>query len=224
MAVSIPASLLEAAQQPGPESPFLWLWELELETNPAPTPSTVLRIVHAESPVVLDAARTFYPFSMSQSAIEQSGSGDLPQLSLALSNANGVLMPFLDQLGGCIENRAYAWLVYRDSVSVADAMALRFRIAGVEASIDAVQIRLEVQNPFLRTLPKDRFNPHRCRHAFGAPGGRCGYEVTTAAAFTSCPGTIDACRARGDDEAARRLPRLHPLRFGGFRGVAVSRR
>lgn len=222
MPISIPANLQAAAQDPSPQSPFLWLWELELERNPAPTPSTVLRIVRSEEPVALDLTRTFYPFPVEQSPLEQNSKGDLPQITLALANSNNVLMPYLDRLGGCIENRAYAWLVYREHVSVADSFALRFRIAAVEATIESVQVRLEVQNPFLRTIPRDRFNPHRCRHAFGSPA--CGYLVNSAAAYTTCPGTIAACNLRGDDEVARRLPRMHPQLFGGYRGVAVSRR
>ena len=222
MPVTIPANLLAAANDPSPTSPFLWLWELEIERNQPPTPSTALRIVRSEQPVVLDAARTFWPFPVSQSALEMNSSGDLPQITLQLANHTGVLMPYLDRLGGCMENRAYCWLVYREHIAVEDSMALRFRIASVEATIEAVQIRLEVQNPFLRTIPRDRYDPRRCRHAFG--GSKCGYLINTAAAYTTCPGTIPACIARGDDEAARRIPRMHPRNFGGFRGVAVSRR
>ena len=47
--------------------------------------------------------------------------------------------------------------------------------------------------------------------------------VNAVAAYTTCPKTLGACIARGQDHAARGLPVLHPARFGGFPGIPRQR-
>jgi hypothetical protein len=65
--------------------------------------------------------------------------------------------------------------------------------------------------------PNDRDVASRCCWAFGS--AECGYVINAAAAYTTCPKTLSACIARGQDHAARGLPVLHPARFGGFPGI-----
>ena len=71
------------------------------------------------------------------------------------------------------------------------------------------------------TGPQDRYVASRCRWEFGS--GQCGYVVNAVAAYTTCPKTLSACIARGQDHAARGLPVLHPARFGGFPGIPRQR-
>lgn len=221
MVIQLPPGLRDTSQTPFPASPFLWLWEIEVENNPTPTPSSVVRLVAAEEEIAL-GVRTFYPFPIAQSAIEQSSEGNLPTLTLSVDNTGRWLMPYLDQVGGFLGNRARSWLVNRSAVSESDALRFTWHISSAEASAEAVTFRLEVPNPLLRRVPVDRFNPQTCRWVFGSV--ECGYIINAVAAFTTCGKTLADCIARGDDEDARRIPRRHPLRFGGFRGVPLARR
>jgi phage-related protein len=95
-----------------------------------------------------------------------------------------------------------------------------FQIAGCSATDEAVQFRLERANFFTRQAPQDRYSAPRCRWEFG--GLECGYVINEVAAFVTCPKTLDACIARGQDHASRGLPVLHPGRFGGFPGIAAQ--
>ena len=53
----------------------------------------------------------------------------------------------------------------------------------------------------------------------------CGYVIpatpgnTIGTGFDFCPRHLEACRERGDDEAARGLARKHPKRMNGFPSI-----
>lgn len=220
MAVQLPTDLATASQNPYPSDPLLWAWEIQVDVNEGPAPSTVLRVVAADSEITIGGA-TYYPYPIAQSPIQSNADGDLPSLTLSFDNAGRWLMPYLDQADGFIGNRATSRLVNANNPLTHPEATLAWQIASAEADAQQVSFRLELPSPFLRRVPTDRYNPQLCRWVFG--GRECGYPINEAAAFTTCNKTIPECIARGDDEDARRIPRLHPKRFGGFRGVPTER-
>lgn len=221
-----------ASEAPHEPQPWIWLWDLEIQRRDATLPAVVLRMTSTDHEVEWPPAATapprltWYPVAFSQTPIESSQQGDLPHVDLALDNTARMLMRHLHSGNGFEGNRATLFLVHESSLASPvypdhEFQQWDFTIAQAMASETMISFRLEQPNYFEARLPGDRFSADRCRLKFGGP--ECGYPITPVAAFTTCPKTVAACIERGDDEAFRRLPRLHPKRFGGFPGIPLQR-
>lgn len=222
MPTSLPPELLEGTQAAAPAAPFLWLWQMFLDVQPAPGTSLVLRVVANTAPVVIGTT-TFYPFPLTQSAVEQRGDGELPQMQLTLDNRTRWLSPYLDAGDGFLGREVQCWVVNGAALpsSLAGQFGFTFHVAAAEADADAVTFRLEMPNTFSIRVPHRVILADLCQWAYGS--AECGYIVNDVAGFTDCPKTVDACIERGEDERARRLPVRHPDRYGAFLGVSRSR-
>lgn len=230
--MTLPAMLRAAAEKPHQAGAWIWLWDLEIQRRNATLPPVVLRLTSTPQPVEWPPAGTapprltWYPMAFSHDAIATSGEGDLVSVDLTIDNTTRTLMPAMHSGDGFEGNRATLYLVHESALATPtypDHEFQRWDFVIVEASAndDAITLRLEQPNFMDVRMPPARFVAHRCRLQFGGP--ECGYPITAAAAFTTCPKDVDACTARGDDEVARRLPRLHPQRYGGFPGIPVQR-
>jgi len=231
MPITLPASFKAEIERPHGTNPLLWFWQVELARASEGFPQIIFRITnHYQSvawPVGSPGSETWYPFPFTFTPIEQNQEGDLPQVDLSLDNSARLLMRYL-HAGDALEgNKVVLYLVPANGLAIAypnhEYQQHEFQIAGCSATEEAVTFRLERANFFNRSAPQDRYSAPRCRWEFGSLDG-CGYIISAAAAFTSCPKTVDACTARGADELARGLPVLHPARFGGFPGIPRQRR
>jgi len=230
MPLILPTTIKAASERPHGRTPWVWLVDLEVEKRTKTLPAVVLRFTSAPEPVVWppDATEgvTFYPLAFDMSEIEQTQEGDLPTLDIAIDNTARTLMRYLHGGRGFEGNRATVYLTHQDALLAPvypnhEQIKFEFVVASAVASESTVTIRLEHPNFFQIRVPGSRFVARRCRWEFGGP--ECGYPVTTAAAFTTCGKTIDDCIQRGQDEAFRNLPVLHPRRFGGFPGIPAQR-
>lgn len=223
MPITLPTALRDAAQAIDDAPPVLWLWELRLQEQSFPGTNLYANLVANPEPVTVGST-TFWPWPLSCSTIEQSANGDLPSLQLSIDNRTRWLMPYMHEHDGMAGKQVKLWLVNAQALpgSLASTFSMRWRIASSEANAEAILCRLELPNLFTLRFPVDRYRADRCDVVrFG--DSRCGYIRNDVAAFTNCPRTPTACEDRGADERARRIPVVHPMRFGGFRGVAVNR-
>lgn len=232
MPITLPAAMQTASEAPQQAQPWIWLWDIEIQRRNAVLPSVVLRMCSATEEIEWPPAATapprltWYPLQFSHSAIESSREADLPAIDLAIDNTARTLMRFLHSGDGFEGNRATLYLVHESALASPahpnhEFQQWDFVIAQAQATETQVQLRLEQPNFFQIRVPFARFLATRCRWKFG--GSECGYPITPVAAFTTCDKSVAACIARGDDEVARRLPRLHPKRYGGFPGIPVQR-
>lgn len=216
------AALAEIAQQGKP-----WIWNLRIEAQLEPDVAPIvfpLTTYTAEVtwPPTGPDAEVYYPFPFKFDNIEQNSEGDLPQVDVVLDNSTRVMMDLAYQAHGFEGSQVRLVLLNEDTLDTAtESVEFRFEVVGSEANNESLTLRLGVRNFFEVQIPSDRFVANRCRHKHG--GLRCGYIVNDVAAFSTCDKTLTACIAHGDDEVARGLPRLHPRRFGGFRGIPVQR-
>lgn len=231
MPITLPAGMQLEAERPQGRGPWIWLCEIELAPATPSLAQTVFRMTSYDQVVTWPAAfssppaKTWHPFPFEFTEIEENQEGDLPQMDLAVDNTARTLMRYLHSGDGCVGNAVQLYLVHEDGLDIAspdeEYLTWPLRIAQVMATDTQVTFRLEDPNWFERRVPADRFIANRCRWRFGGP--ECGYPVNAVAAYTTCGGTLSECILRGQDEAVRRLPVLHPLRFGGFRGIRVQR-
>lgn len=215
-------TVLARSQEPRPTSPLLWLWEITLAVEESPGNTIVARLVANPEPITV-GGKTFHPFPVSQSPYELTADGDLPTLSLSVDNRTRWLTPWLRDGNAFLGRRVKLWIVDAGSLPATLSLAepFTFQIAELSVTAEAATFRLQIESVYQIQVPEDRFSPRRCRWDFGGP--ECGYLVNSVAAFTTCGKLVADCIARGLDEAARGIPVRHPRRFGGFRGVAVSR-
>ena len=219
--LQLPPGLLEQVNDPEPAHPFLWCWQIDLAT--VGDKIYTARLVNHDQVVQLAPGLEFDPFPIAHSQIEQNSDGDLPEIGLTIDNRTRFLSRFLHQAEGFVDNEVVVYLLSAANPSEAEALSFRWRVVGAELNADAISLRLEAgTNFFDRLLPQGRFSAYRCPFLFGGP--ECGYPINQAAAYTDCGKSLEDCILRGEDEALRRIPVLHPQRFGGFRGIPASRR
>ena len=228
MPITLPQEFITEAEKPHQSEPWIWCWEIVVDDPVPPATPTWIRVTSNPEIVTMPlpgsgaSPAVFYPFPMTHSPIENSGEGNLPRLDISLDNTGRTLSTYLET--GDIEgNRATLWLLNRKTFgsSVPAYIQWDFEIAGVTMGRDAVAIRCEMPPFFERRVPTERYNAQRCRWLeFGGP--ECGYVINSAAAYTTCDRTLEACADRGADEASRKIPVLHPYRFGGFPGIPIQ--
>lgn len=231
MPIALPALMLQHSEAPHGRSPWVWLWELEIQRATKTVPAVVFRFTtrteETSWPPGAPTPATYYPFPFEQSPIEQTNEADLPAIDLTIDNTARVLMPFLHAGDGCEGNAATLILTTEAALTSPtypnhEQMEWQFVVASAIAGNAAIQFRLEQPNLFQRRLPADRFVARRCRWRFGSD--ECGYPLNAFAGVTTCDKTLTTCIEVGQDEAARRLPVLHPRRYGGFPGIPILRR
>lgn len=229
---TLPVTMRTAAEKPHQPLAWIWLWQIELQRRSATLPAVVLRMTSAERTIEWPPAGTapprlsWYPVQFTHGSLENSAEGDLPSVDLTIDNTARTLMPILHSGDGFEGNAASLYLVHESALESPaypdhEFQLWDFVIAEANASESTVTLRLEQPNFLDLRIPSARFLASRCRLQFGGPD--CGYPITAVAAFTTCTKDVAACIARGDDEVARGLPRLHPERYGGFPGIPVQR-
>lgn len=196
-------------------APFVWCWQIPLHIDD--TLNLFVALTGHPEPVTIGSVK-FYPYPMKQSPIEHDGDGNMPSLVLSIDNSARLLAPYLESPGderGLLGRLAQGYLT--DAAQPTTTLLWEFEIQSASLTGDTVSLRMEQRNLFGIKKPQDRFSTSRCRHVFGSTA--CGYVINGVAAFTTCPKTVTACRARGQDMAARNLPVLQPGTFGGFLGI-----
>lgn len=216
MSRTAPASWHDAMHKVHGDVAWAWCWSIPLHLPPGPAGRPYLFATNYHSPLVLGV--TYYPYPMKVGIVEEDSEGNLPTFELALSNHKRSIAEYFETVPSkesMMGKGVTGFLVNVDTPG--DFMTFGFEIEQATLGDEWVVLRMESPRFFQHRIPQDRFNPHRCRWRFG--GEECGYVVNAVAAFTTCSKDIDACVARGNDHVARNLPRLHPERFGGFKGI-----
>lgn len=215
------------------EHPFIWLYEFEIPEDPPRrmrlTNYTQQRPFGENSngdPVI------YYPAAIAHGGIVMSDAGDLPRFNVQVSNLSHGGPLRTDRVSDLVnEHEGLCGMpVVVRVISLADifnaSAQIRFDAEVVKPliSFDRVTFELAPTTLIAASLPAYRYTAGSCRvKRFGAP--LCGYEIPTTptnaigGGYDFCPRTHNGCEDRGEDEAARGVDVMHPLRFGGFRGI-----
>lgn len=213
--MNIPAAWQGKIRKIDQHYPWRWLYRIEADKNDSVR--TVFQI-HAGQEQVTFGSATWYPVPMEQGELVQSGDGALPSLVLNISNVAGTLAPYFHVGEGFMGRPVEVYLVNLEDTT--DFLKHDMVVAGAALTATTAALLLEMPNLLQRLVPFDRYHPQRCRWGFGSR--ECGYVINEFAAFTTCNKSLSDCVARGDDMAARNLPRTQPARFGAFAGIPVS--
>ena len=225
MPVTLTPEWIASANKLQGSDAWAWCWGFELDISESGR--YLLPIVNRDEPITLTgfqdpltpnveaADREHYPMPFTQSPFSENSDGDLPTVSIGLSNQLRTMSTYFEQGNGFVGNRAYGALV--NTRYPGTTQVRTFTVVSAVVTIDVVQVQLEMPNALQVDYPEDRYDARLCGVQFGS--AECGYPVNAAAAYTTCGLHVADCNLRGDDEVARNLPRLHPRRFDAFPGV-----
>lgn len=202
------------------EAPWIWLYELQTTDDPPKryrmtnfTESVEFGMNSSGEPL------TYSPTPIIHSDVEEGSDGSLPTITITVGHAGPIVASTVDSANGFVGQPIRIMLVSSLDLSASKAV-IRQDGEVVAASITprGIAFRISAFNLYQLQFPPYIFARRRCRWIFGS--AECGYNTdAVGAGFSVCEKTLDACRARGDDEVSLGLPRQHPARFGGWPGI-----
>ena len=207
-------------------SPFVWLFEVEVPTDPP----TRFRFCNQTEKIAFGVNSDGDPIQYDPLHIEigewsQAKSGDLPELSVVVSNIRRDVGTVLEAYSGLHGAPVVVRIVNRSTLLDVNAQ-VRFdgTVRAVTVNNNSATFAIANYNLYQEAVPAHRFLKNHCPFLFG--GVRCNYIIPTSptgvvgGGFSTCAKHLDACTVRGEDEVARGLTEQHPARFGAFRGIA----
>jgi len=192
----------------------VWLVLLEI-TMPD---TTVMRMTNNSENVWWPATQvpgnlyTSFPFEIGE--IGDTSKGEVPSVSLRVTNVARVLEPYLDDQDGLVDsnvdirivNSIHVLTPTKGSATYNDVPEIELNYDIVESSSDSqwVEFTLGASNPFNKRFPRNKIYRNVCRYRW-FKGTRCQY----AGAQTSCDRTLKTCRDTYSNS----------INFGGCPGV-----
>lgn len=203
--------------------PYVWLVALDI---PSPTP-TKLRMAAYPEAVTFErnsagTVITYLPFAFSITPVQTDTEGALPAVTLEIQNVTQEGEALYRQYNG-LEGQKVRVILVRLS-ETPDGSPLIDELFVVDSSgSKAGTVALSLSKRVLQRtgFPNRRVSRTFCAHVYGSP--LCGYDTSRVGALQTCSKNYDGtngCVEHGDDEEAAGLPRRHPNRFLGFRGIA----
>jgi lambda family phage minor tail protein L len=207
-------------------SPWVWLYEIEVPTS---TP-TRYRLARHNQAITFNG-NEYVPFPVAHASTTENTKGDLPTVTMTISNIGREVTSNLESYNGLIGQPVRIMLVsLEDLDSSSPVMQEEYEILSVSARDDHVSASLGTYNALRATFPAQRAIRDHCRHVYRS--AECGYSVSSGDAqyLSSCDKSFDGvngCVAHGTSEknsaeaggAAGTDPGLHPQRFGGYPGI-----
>ena len=178
--------------------------------------TTVIRLVaNSENvtwPVTAGDVYTKFPFELDE--IGDTSKGEVPSVSLKVSNVARILEPYLEDQDGLIDSEVIIYIVNSINVTT-DALGvgvnndnpeIELNYDIINSSTDAmwVNFTLGSMNPWNRRFPRNKVYKNICRFN-DFKGARCKY----AGIETTCDRSLYTCRNTMDNSE----------NFGGFPGV-----
>lgn len=217
---------LESILQQSGEAP--WLWLLEIEVPSTSTTKGVLRLAANDTPVTWGTfsdgtAKVYSPFPFQLGPVQSDNEGTIETMTIVASNVSREAESALQHFGGLIGEKARLHLVNADELdSVVPYWFAEGDVLNASSNVSAATIEIGQVNVQQYTFPGQRVSRGSCRHRNDYGGLLCGYNTLRVGSLQTCDFSLDGpngCTVHGDDEVSAGLPRLHPLRWGGFKGV-----
>ena len=147
---------------------------------------------------------TWYPGVFSVSGIEETNHGDIPSISFTFTDLERVIIPEIDNFGGCIGAEVTLYVVNSANLA-SNTPVLEESMLVLDTVIDDklnVNFTLGAENLLYLRVPKNRYLRNTCRFKF--KNSLCGYTGTE----TDCDRTYARCKELGNQ-----------ARYGGFPSI-----
>jgi lambda family phage minor tail protein L len=197
---------------------WVWLYEIEVPTDP-PTRYRFVRTPEA----VTFRGNVYSPFPIVHSVMRETDAGDLPSITMTVSNVSQEIIGTLESYSGLIDQRVRIILTNMEALSTGNAILEHdFKILTMTVTAEAAAAQLGDISLYETFFPGQRLMRHYCRHQYRSAA--CGYSVDSADAdyLSGCDKSLDGangCEVHGASETAAGVTVIHPDRFGGFPGI-----
>lgn len=185
------------------------LFEIQISDN------EVFRLTNNHTAITWNS-EVYSPFPIVFESMEETSSGDLPYLNIAVGNVDGLLSTYLNQNNGLLDKNVKLKIVHTSNLTTQTAVIeTSLVIRSTTVSDQSVVFKLS-HHPFFEVeFPHQRYHRHRCRWAFKS--GECGWVTANGGTGSSevCDKTLDGsngCTAHNNQ-----------ARFGGFPGIPRRR-
>lgn len=200
MSLSISSDAITEKNKLSSSSPWILLLEI---AYPGETP---VRVAYDTDNVTWDG-ETWYAAPFELGDMEESNSGEVPTVTLAVQDIERRITPHLDDYDGGVGATATVRIVHSDYLAGAAELEEEFELLSVAIDhLNTIHITLGTDNLTNRRSPPNRYLKGHCRYK-DFKGTLCGYS----GAETECDRTFERCRELNNS-----------TRFGGFPGVGSS--
>jgi phage-related protein len=193
---NIPAALILEKNKLATPNPWLLLFDVMLPE------STTLYVVRNTEDIIFNG-HTYTAFPIKFEPTKQASKGEIPTVSLRISNVTRVLQAYMEQFAGGIGSTVTFRVVNAAYLSENYAeLTMTYDIIAAVSDAHWITITLGAPNPLRSIYPQFRYNAHFCNWQFKSV--ECGY----AGASEICKRTLAYCRQLNNSP-----------RFGGFPGL-----
>lgn len=166
--------------------------------------STVLRFVRNNEDIVF-GGETYSAFPFEIEPIEEQLRGQIPSVSLKISNVTRLIQAYLETFDGGLGSTVLISVVNSEHLSEDyTELDLSFEVINVTTDAKWVIFTLGIPNPLNKRFPLHRYVANHCNWVSRFKGAECQY----AGEVTACTGTLSNCRLLNNSE-----------HFGGFIGL-----
>ena len=194
---NLPIALLLEKNKLASPDPWLLLFDITL-----PDASTVYLARNTQN--VSLQGHTYLAFPCELDPMSDGSKGELPTLTLRVSNVLQTFQAYLEQYNGLVESAVLLRVVH--AAHLAEDYSERemsFDILAASSDSQWISFMLGASNPLKDNFPTYRYLADGCRWKFKS--AECAY----AGAASTCERTLDACRQLSNSP-----------RFGGFPGLS----
>lgn len=159
---------------------------------------------------VVWAGHTWTAFPFDFDDMREAGAGEIPSVSLRVSNVAQEIQAFLEQAGGGVDFPVVLRVVNSENLaSPVPELELAFIVTSARYDASWITFTLGGDAKLTRRVPERRFLKDFCPFRYG--GIECGVSAGTLAKYPTCQKTLAQCRQRGNSP-----------RFGGEPGIPLG--
>lgn len=197
MALSLPSSLIQAKNLLESDEPTLVLVRLTVVGV-----ASDIHLVANDVDITWDS-ETWSAFPFEIDNIGEPARGELPSVSLRVSNVTRAVQGYVDQADGGVDSDVKIYVIDgADLGNTTPYIELDFRVQSTSCDENWVTFQLTSYDTWRRTFPRNRILKNTCSFKFKGP--HCGYS----GGESECNRTLPRCRELNNSE-----------RFGGFIGA-----
>jgi len=203
----LPAQIVIEKNKLNNPSPWLILLDIMLVDTNNPANTTDYYVVRNNEDVTYDGQLyTAFNFDLDQS--RETSKGEVPTLTLRVSNVERLLQADLEQYEGGNGSQVRVTRIHADNLAEDfGALSGLYDVIGCHFDNKWAVFNLGAPNPLNQRFPLERYIGMQCRYVSHFKGVECAY----AGVETECNGSLTRCVALANSE-----------RFGGFPGMMTN--
>lgn len=209
MPMTLPSNMILEKNKVATSSPWIIFLDIHLKDSQGVTQQSFYLCNNTEnitwSPQEDPQEYTAFPFNLQPT--RNTAQGEIPAISLSVSNVTQVIQDWLEQLDGGVGSEVVVRVALVEAgptVTGDSELIMTFEVLGAECTAEWVVFTLGAPGDMRLRFPLDRYIANHCNWEFKS--AECGYS----GAGTTCERNFDACKAYNNTARFGGHPGLHP--------------